>query len=94
MKMDEQLDFSLHPGRFFLLIAGSFLNMFRLSFILFVVHFCLAWGLRFGFKRLGKIDSDFASACAEFAEKIEFVLTQPGRWVCDYFSFSDDGVGF
>lgn len=43
---------------------------------------------------MGKIDSDFASACAEFAEKIEFVLTQPGRWVCDYFSFSDDGVGF
>ncbi len=68
--------------------------MFRLSFILSLVHFALSCGLRFGFHFAEKCDSSFAHGCSRFAEKISFVLTQPGKWACEFFGFEDGGVVF
>lgn len=68
--------------------------MFRLSLVLSAVHFVLSYGLRFGFLYTAKLDSEFAQACSRFAEKIEFVLTQPGRWVFEFFAWEDGSVGF
>lgn len=68
--------------------------MFRLSFIISLVHFVLAYGLRCGFRRTAELDSELASRCSDFACKIEFVLTQPGRWICGLFSWEDGSAGF
>ncbi len=68
--------------------------MFRLSVILAAAHFALAFGLRCGFRRLAQVDSDFARACSDFAEKIEFVLTQPGRALCDALHWAEGTPGF
>lgn len=68
--------------------------MFRLSLILSAVHFCLAYGLRLGFRRTEEINPEVASDLARFAEKIEFVLTQPGRCVCEYSDCPDGSTGF
>lgn len=68
--------------------------MIRLSVILSVVHFVLAYGLRFGFEKTAQWNSDVASGCANFACRIEFALTQPGRWLCGFFGWADGSVGF
>ncbi len=68
--------------------------MLRLSFILSLVHFALSWGLRFGFRFAEQCDSAFAQGCSRFAEKIAFVLTQPGQWASGVFGCEDGGVGF
>lgn len=69
-------------------------TMIRLSIILSVVHFALAYGLRCGFSRTAEWDSEFAARCSDFACRIEFALTQPGRWLCGLFSWEDGSAGF
>lgn len=68
--------------------------MLRLSFIFSLVHFALSCGLRFGFRFAEQCDSEFAQGCSRFAEKIAFVLTQPGQWVSGFFGCADGGIGF
>lgn len=68
--------------------------MIRLSIIISIIHFALAYGLRHGFRRTSELNSEFAAHCADFASKIEFVLTQPGRSLCELFGWAEGSVGF
>lgn len=68
--------------------------MVRLSIILSAVHFCLAYGLRLGFRRTEEFNPDVATGLENFARKIEFFLTQPGRVICEHAGWADNSAGF
>lgn len=68
--------------------------MFRLSLIFSVVHFALACGLRRNFSRTENWNPELAGKFEVLSERIEFVLTQPGRWVCDALDIADGSAGF
>lgn len=68
--------------------------MLKLSAIFSVGHFALAYGLRFGFKRTAEVDPVLAGRLADVAEKIDFVLTQPGLFVAEKIGLADGSGGF
>ena len=68
--------------------------MLRLSAIFFVIHFCLAYGLRNGFRRTEEIDPKAADEIFRFSEHIEFFLTQPGQSICEFFDWGNGSAGF